>query len=133
MLQTEWQNAIYSVGGNDVKKWPLQLRRSTPDILSSSNNGTTLQQHEMGLMQERNLPSSPSSSLYSPRAKNSFMKSSLVQVNAKKQLLTGQAGLDNSRGLLQLVQSISLVAVSIDHSLQLMLPADSFLSGKIIF
>lgn len=125
----EWQNAIYTVGGNDVKKWPLQLRRSTPDILSSSANGTSLQQHEMGLIQERNLPSSPSSSLYSPRAKSSFMKSGLGQANTKKQLLAGQTGVDNSRGLLQLVQSISLVGVSIDHSLHLMFPADSSFSG----
>ncbi|ONK75293.1 uncharacterized protein A4U43_C03F15350 [Asparagus officinalis] len=125
----EWQNAIYSVGGNDVKKWPLQLRRSTLNILSSSTNGTSLQQHEMGLIQERNLPPSPSSSLYSPRAKTSYMKSGLGQGNTKKQLLAGQTGADNSRGLLQLVQSISLVGVSIDHSLYLMLPADSSSSG----
>lgn len=121
----EWQNAIYSVGGNDVKKWPIQLRRSTPDVLSSGTNGTSLQQHEMGLIQERNLPSSPSSSLYSPRAKNNFIKSGLGQANTKKQLLAGQTGMDNSRGLLHLVQSISLVGVSMDHSLHLMLPADS--------
>ena len=86
----------------------------------------------MGLIPERNLPSSPSSSLYSPRAKGSFIKSSLGQANTKKQLLAGQSGMDNSRGLLQLVQSISLVGVSIDHSLQLMLPADSSSFGKFL-
>ena len=87
----------------------------------------------MGLIPERNLPSSPSSSLYSPRAKGSFIKSSLGQANTKKQLLAGQSGMDNSRGLLQLVQSISLVGVSIDHSLHLMHPADSSSFGKCPF
>ncbi|KAJ6828113.1 mediator of RNA polymerase II transcription subunit 13 [Iris pallida] len=125
----EWQNAIYSVGGSDVKKWTRQLRRSIPDSLSSNTNGSGIQQQEMGLIQERNLPSSPSSSLYSPRAKSSFVKGVLGQTNTKNKLLAGQTGPDNSRGLLQFVQSISLVGVSIDHSMHLILPADSSAGG----
>lgn len=58
------------------------------------------------------------------------MKSGLGQTNTKKQLLSGQTGVDNSRGLLQLVQSISLVGVSIDHTLHLLFPVDSSSSGK---
>ncbi|URE18793.1 Mediator complex subunit 13 C-terminal [Musa troglodytarum] len=120
----EWQNAIYSFGGNDIKKWPLQLRRSTPDGVTSSNNGSSLQQHDLVMIQERNLPSSPSPSLYSPHSKSSFTKSGMGQPNSKKQILVGQTGVDSSRSSLQLVQSISLVGVSIDHSLQLILQAD---------
>ncbi|KAJ6837568.1 mediator of RNA polymerase II transcription subunit 13 [Iris pallida] len=125
----EWQNAIYLVGGSDVKKWTLQLRRPIPDSLSSNTNGSGLQQQEMGLIQERTLPSSPSSSLYSPRAKSSFVKGVSGQTNTKSKLLAGQTGSDNSRGLLQFVQSISLVGVSIDHSMHLILPADSSTGG----
>ncbi|XP_020091432.1 mediator of RNA polymerase II transcription subunit 13 isoform X2 [Ananas comosus] len=126
----EWQKAIYSFGGNEVKKWPLQLRRSIPDGIPSNINGTSLQQQEMGLLQERNLPSSPSATLYSPHSKSSFMKGSLGQPSTKKQLLGGQTGVDSSKGgLLQLVQSISLVGVSIDHSLHLILQADISSSG----
>ncbi|KAJ0968254.1 hypothetical protein J5N97_025171 [Dioscorea zingiberensis] len=121
----EWQRAIYSVGGGEVKKWPLQFRRSAPDGISSSSSASSLQQQDMGLIQDRNLPSSPSPSLYSPHAKpSSFMKGGLGQANSKKQLLTGQTPTDSSRGFLHLVQSITLVGVSIDHCLNLITPAD---------
>lgn len=117
----EWQKAIYSVGGNDVKKWSIQLRRAMPDGVLSSNSG--IEQQEMGLIQERALPSSPSP-LYNPHSKSNFMKVSLGQTNAKKQILGGQSGLDSSKGLLQLARSISLVSVSVDHTLHLILPSD---------
>ncbi|GMI88711.1 Mediator of RNA polymerase II transcription subunit 13, GRAND CENTRAL, MACCHI-BOU 2 [Hibiscus trionum] len=124
----EWQKAIYSVGGSEVKKWPLQLRRSVPDGMPASTNGTSLDQQEMSLIQERTLPSSPSP-LYSPHTKASFMKGGLGQTAARKQLLSGQTLVDNSRGLLQWVQSISFVSVSVDHSLHLVLQADSVSPG----
>ncbi|XP_072986939.1 mediator of RNA polymerase II transcription subunit 13 [Typha latifolia] len=125
----EWQKAIYSFGGNEVRKWPLQLRRSIPEGIPSNANGTSLQQQEIGLLQERNLPSSPSASLYGPHSKPSFMKGALGQSSTKKQLLAGQTGMDISKGLLQLVQSISLVGVTLDHSLHLILQADMSSSG----
>ncbi|XP_077214346.1 RNA polymerase II transcription mediator isoform X2 [Tasmannia lanceolata] len=126
----EWQKAIYSVGGNEVKKWPLQLRRSVPDGIPSGSNGTSLQQQEISLIQERPLPSSPNPSLYSPHSKSSsFMKGGLGQINTRKQLLAGQTAVDSSRGMFQWVQSISLVGISIDHSLHLIFPADIPSSG----
>ncbi|GAV80055.1 LOW QUALITY PROTEIN: Med13_C domain-containing protein, partial [Cephalotus follicularis] len=119
----EWQKAIYTVGGSEIKRWPLQ-RRSVPDGIAPSSNGSSLQQQEMSLIQERTLPSSPSP-LYSPHSKASgFMKGSLGQPNTRKQLLGGHTVVDNSRGLLQWVQSISFVAISIDHSLHLVYQAD---------
>jgi mediator of RNA polymerase II transcription subunit 13 len=42
----------------------------------------------------------------------------------RKQLLPGQTMMDASRGALHWVQSISLVGISIDHSLHLILSAD---------
>ncbi|OVA06369.1 Mediator complex [Macleaya cordata] len=126
----EWQKAIYSVGGNEVKKWPLQLRRSVPDGISASSNGSSLHQQEMSLIQERTLPSSPSPSMYSPQTKSSsFIKGGLGQTNTRKQLMGGQAAVDSSRGMFQWVQSISLVGVSIDHSLHLILQADTSFPG----
>ncbi|XP_075102287.1 mediator of RNA polymerase II transcription subunit 13-like isoform X3 [Nicotiana tabacum] len=98
----EWQKALYAVGGSEVKKWSLQLRRSVPDGMSASSNGTSLQQQEIG---------------------------GLEQPSTRKQLIGGQGMVDNSRGLLQWVQSISFVSVSIDHSLQLMLQADLMSHG----
>jgi mediator of RNA polymerase II transcription subunit 13 len=119
----EWQKAIYSFGGNEVKKWPVQLRRSIPEGIPSNSNGPALQQQDMGLMQDRNMPSSPSP-LYSPHAKSSFMKGALGQSGNKKQILVEQAGMDSSKGSLHLVRSISLVAISQDHSLHLTCQAD---------
>ncbi|KAL4343391.1 mediator of RNA polymerase II transcription subunit 13 [Arachis ipaensis] len=120
----EWQKAIYSVGGSEMKKWPMQLRKSMSDGLSATSNGSSLQQPEMSMIPERALPSSPSP-LYSPHAKpTGFMKGSLGQPAARKQLMAGHM-VDNSRGLLHWAQSISFVSVSMDHTLQLVLPADS--------
>ncbi|KAF9688587.1 hypothetical protein SADUNF_Sadunf01G0003800 [Salix dunnii] len=121
----EWQKAIYSVGGSEVKKWPLQLRRSIPDGMAASTNGASLQQQEMSLIQERTLPSSPSP-LYSPHSKVSgYMKGGLGQTSSRKQLMGGHAAADNSRGMLQWMQSISFVTISMDHSLHLLLQADT--------
>ncbi|CAK7339089.1 unnamed protein product [Dovyalis caffra] len=121
----EWQKAIYSVGGSEVKKWPLQLRRSMPDGMAASTNGASLQQQEMSLIQERTLPSSPSP-LYSPHSKASgYMKGGLGQPSSRKQLMGGHATVDHSRGMLQWVQSISFVTISVDHSLHLLFQADT--------
>ncbi|XP_047318998.1 mediator of RNA polymerase II transcription subunit 13 isoform X2 [Impatiens glandulifera] len=121
----EWQKALYSVGGSEVKKWPLQLRRPVPDGILANSNGPSLQEQEMSLMQERNLPSSPSP-LYSSHSKSSgFMKGGLSQSATRKQLMSGHHPIaDHSRGLLQYVQSISFVSVSLDHTLNLVLQAD---------
>jgi mediator of RNA polymerase II transcription subunit 13 len=114
-----------------MKKWPLQLRRSAPDGMPSGSNGTSLQQQEMNLIQDRALPSSPSP-LYSPHSKASgFIKGGLGSAAARKQLIGGHTMVDNSRGLLQWVQSISFVAISIDHSLQLVHQADSSSPGEL--
>ncbi|XP_014626292.1 mediator of RNA polymerase II transcription subunit 13-like isoform X3 [Glycine soja] len=127
----EWQKAIYSVGVSEMKRWPLQLRKSMSDGMSATSNGSSLQQSDMSLIPERTLPSSPSP-LYSPHTKSpGFMKGSLGQPTARKQLIGGHSMVDNSRGLLHWAQSISFVAVSMDHTLQLVLPADSSTPGYI--
>lgn len=120
---------MYSAGGPEVKKWSLQLRRSLPDGIAPSSNGTALQQQEMSLMQDRPSSANP---LYSSHAKASaFMKGGIGQASSRKQLMGGHSVLDNSKGLLQWVQSISFVSVSIDHSLQLVFQADSTSPGKL--
>ncbi|KAL5563620.1 hypothetical protein UlMin_033367 [Ulmus minor] len=121
----EWQKAINSVGGSEVKKWPLQLRRSVSDGIPSNNNGSTLQQQqEMSLMQERTLPSSPSPLYSSSHSKSGFMKGGLGQPAGRKQIISGPNVIDSSKGLLQWVLSISFVAISVDHSLHLVSQAD---------
>ncbi|KAL6994249.1 hypothetical protein U1Q18_012356 [Sarracenia purpurea var. burkii] len=126
----EWQKSLYSVGGSEVKKWPLQLRRSAPDGMLASSNGTSLQEQEMNLIQERTLPSSPSP-LYSSHSKASgLIKGGLGQPSARKQLMGGPSLMDHTRGLLQWVQSISFISVSVDHSLNLIFQADSASPGS---
>ncbi|XP_050371500.1 mediator of RNA polymerase II transcription subunit 13 isoform X3 [Argentina anserina] len=126
----EWQKAINSVGGSEVKKWHLQLRRSVSDGMSASSNGPSLQQQEMSLIQERNLPSSPGPMYGSPHSKMSgYMKGGLGQPSARKQLMGAHTLIDNSRSLLQWVQSISFITIAIDHSLQLVCQADILSPG----
>lgn len=120
----EWQKALYSVGGSEVKKWPLQLRRSAPDGMLASSNGPSLPDQEMNLIQERNLGPSPSP-LYSSHSKTSgFVKGGIGQPSSRKQLMGGSPVIEQSRGLLQWAQSITFVSVSVDHSLHLVLQAD---------
>lgn len=127
----EWQKAIYSVGGSEMKRWPLQLRKSLSDGVSSTSNGSSLQQPDMSLIPERTLPSSPSP-LYSPHPKpTGFIKGNLGQSAGRKQMMGGHSTVDNSRGLLHWAQSISFVTVSMDHTLQPVLPADSSSPGYV--
>lgn len=126
----EWQKAIYSVGGSEMKKWTLQLRRPLSDGMPASSNGTSLQSQDMNLIQERSLASS-ANPLYGAHSKTSgFMKAGLGQPAARKQLMGGLSLVDNSRGLLQWVQSISFVTISVDHTLHLIHQADSLSPGK---
>ncbi|KAI3822938.1 hypothetical protein L1987_10539 [Smallanthus sonchifolius] len=117
----EWKKALYLIGGSEVKKWSLQLRRSVPDGMAASSNGGP-QQQEMSIIQDRNLQS---------HAKGStFMKGGLGQSLGRKPLLGGDSSgghiaMDSSKGLLQWVQSITFISVSVDHSLQLVYQADS--------
>lgn len=121
----EWQKAIFAVGGNEVKKWPVQLRRFSPDGTSASGSGSTLQQQEINMIQDRALISpNPSSSSYSSHSKSSsFIKGSLGQANTRKQAMPGNSQ-DIPKGAFQWVQNISLVGLCIDHSLQLVCPVE---------
>lgn len=89
--------------------------------MAASSNGGPLQQQEMSIIQDRNLQSHAKGSTY--------MKAGLGQPLGRKQLLGGGGSshitMDNSKGLLQWVQSITFVSVSVDHSLQLIYQADS--------
>ncbi|KAM1802692.1 hypothetical protein ACFX12_028754 [Malus domestica] len=121
----EWQKAINSVGGSEVKKWHLQLRRSVSDGMSASSNGPSMQQQEMSMIQERTLPSSPGPLYGSSHSKMSgYIKGGLGQPSVRKQLMGAQL-MDSSRSLLQWVQSISFVTIAIDHSLHLVFQADT--------
>lgn len=103
-----------------MKKWPLQLRRSVRDGIPASSNSTSLEQQELSLIQE---------TLHYAKA-SGFMKGDLGKPAARKKLMGGQTLVDCSRGLLQWVQSISFVAISVDHSLNLVSQADSSSPGK---
>lgn len=117
-----------------MKKWNLQLRRSVSDGMSASSNGPSLQQQEMSLIQERNLPSSPGPLYGSPHSKMSgYMKGGLGQPSARKQLMGAHTLIDSSRSLLQWVQSITFVTIAIDHSLQLVFQADIPSPGDFFF
>lgn len=118
----EWQKALYAVGGSEMKKWSLQLRRSIADGLPTSNNGTSLQQQDIG-MQERTM-ASPNPSYNSHSKASSFTKGSLGQSSTRKQIIGGPSMVDNTRGLHQWVHSICFVSITVDHSLQLVHQAD---------
>ncbi|XP_040994670.1 mediator of RNA polymerase II transcription subunit 13-like isoform X3 [Juglans microcarpa x Juglans regia] len=115
----EWQKAINSIGGSEVKKWPLQLRQSVHNGIPASSDSTSLEQQELSLIQE---------TLHYAKA-SGFIKGDLGKPAARKKLMCGQTLVDCSRGLLQWVQSISFVAISVDHSLNLVSQEDSSSPG----
>ncbi|KAJ0242394.1 Mediator of RNA polymerase II transcription subunit 13 [Hirschfeldia incana] len=118
----EWQKAIYSAGGPELKKWPIQLRRSAPSGVATNTNGPSLQQHDLSLIQER---ASSTSTLYSSHSKPStFVKGSMGHSAGRKQTLGGQTVSGTPRGLFQWVHSISFASISLDHSLHFVLPAE---------
>ncbi|EPS70346.1 hypothetical protein M569_04407, partial [Genlisea aurea] len=137
----EWHKALFAAGGSDVKKWSLQLRRSSSDLTPANSNGNPMQQQDIGILPERVLPSSSSSSsspnpLYNPHAKAStFMKGGggggvgIGQSSSSRKLVGGHAVFDNTKGLLQWVQSVSFISVAIDHSLHLVFQSDLASSG----
>ncbi|KAL0796493.1 hypothetical protein Bca101_067870 [Brassica carinata] len=118
----EWQKAIYSAGGPEIKKWPIQLRRSAPSGVATSSNGSSLQQHDLSLIQER---ASSTSTLYGSHSKpSSFVKGGMGQSGGRKQTMSGQTISGTPRGLFQWVHSISFASISLDHSLHFVLPAE---------
>ncbi|CDY08238.1 BnaA05g13810D [Brassica napus] len=118
----EWQKAIYSAGGPDIKKWPIQLRRSAPSGIATSSSVSSLQPPDMSLIQER---ASSSSTLYSSHSKPSnFVKGSMGQSAGRKPIMGGQTISGTPRGLFQWVHSISFTSISLDQSLHLVLPAE---------
>ncbi|XP_010534871.1 PREDICTED: mediator of RNA polymerase II transcription subunit 13-like [Tarenaya hassleriana] len=125
----EWQKAIFTAGGPEIKKWPIQLRRSVPTGIATNSNGTSLQQQDLSLIQERSLPSS-TSNLYTSHAKPStFVKGGIGQAAGRNQIMGTQTVADTPRGLLQCVHSISFASISLDHSLHFVYPAESVSPG----
>ncbi|XP_010552283.1 PREDICTED: LOW QUALITY PROTEIN: mediator of RNA polymerase II transcription subunit 13-like [Tarenaya hassleriana] len=125
----EWQKAIFLAGGPDIKKWPIQLRQSVHTGIAANSNGTSLQQQDLSLIQDRSLPSS-TSNLYTSHAKPStFVKGGIGQTAGRKQIMGTQPVADIPRGLLQWVRSISFASVSLDHSLHFVYPVESVSPG----
>lgn len=123
----EWQKAISAVGGDEMKKWPVQLRRFAPDGTSASSGGSTIQPQEINMIHDRTMPPSPStaSSIYGSHSKTSnFIKGNVGQPNTRKQVISGHSQ-ESSKGAFQWVQNISLVGLCIDHSLQLLAQVDA--------
>ncbi|WZY96713.1 hypothetical protein YC2023_069042 [Brassica napus] len=118
----EWQKAIYTAGGPEIKKWPIQLRRSAPSGVATNSNGPSLQQHDLSLIQER---ASSTSTLYGSHSKPStFVKGGMGHSAGRKQTMGGQTISGTPSGLFQWVHSISFASISLDHSLHFVLPAE---------
>ncbi|KAJ7531433.1 hypothetical protein O6H91_14G043800 [Diphasiastrum complanatum] len=120
----EWHRALTTLGGDDVRSWPVQICPSVSDQMVSTAL-TSIQQRELTTVSERNLglassgPASPSTStlLTSRNIGSGFVKGDRVHGSSTK-LLT------SSNNLMQLVQSISFVTIRVDHSLQILYNSD---------
>lgn len=129
----EWQKAVFTVGGSEMRKWPVQIWHQPMDTSGMSGSSSSLQPQDTTALSERtlalasNMPSSPgpSSSVFTSRTKPSnFVKAEIGSSTSRKQTGGGHGQNDVYRGAFHLVQSISFVTVIIEHSLQLMGPND---------
>lgn len=134
LLSTEWHRVILSVGCDDVRKWPVQIRHSPNDLSGSAGTGSTC---DMGLMSDRALglsssgptSPSPSSSSFGGRSKTTaYSKSgadlSSSQARRQGQVMSQIAAPEPAKGPFQWVHSISLVSVRVDHNLQIVTTSD---------
>jgi len=122
------------MGGDDVRKWPVQIRHPHSD---SSNSGAGAgSTSDMGLMTERALglagsgpaSPSPSSSSFGGRGKTSAYKSG-ADMNSSLNRRQGAAtnhmlAAEPSKGAFKWVHSISLLSVRVDQSLQIVSTTD---------
>ena len=130
----EWHRVIQSMGGDDVRKWPVQIRHPHSD---SSNSGAGAgSTSDMGLMTERALglagsgpaSPSPSSSSFGGRGKTSAYKSGAdmtSSLNRRQGAATNHMlAAEPSKGAFKWVHSISLLSVRVDQSLQIVSTTD---------
>lgn len=124
----EWQKAVFTVGGMEVRKWPVQIWQQPSDSSCVVGSSSSLQPQDVSTLVERTMtlgggmPSSPgpSSSVFMSRNKPSnFVKTELGSSVTRKQGGISHGHNDACRGAFHLVQSVSFVNIMLDHSLQM--------------
>ncbi|CAM6096613.1 unnamed protein product [Calypogeia fissa] len=115
----EWYRTVMTMGGDESRKWPLQLWPG------AATGNSSMQSQDMGLHSDRTLglatsssrPPSPNpASSFSSRSKPLGMPMNLPRRQGQG-LGASQLPME-SKGPFQWVNSISLVSVRVEHSLQ---------------
>eukprot|EP00250_Pteridium_aquilinum_P013407 c21321_g1_i1 orf=428-6595(+) len=123
----EWQKAVFTVGGVEVRKWPVQIWPQQSDN-SGVGSSSSLHAQDVSTLAERamtlggGMPSSPgpSSSVFMSRNKPSnFVKTEMGGSSMRKQVGSGHGQSDTCRGAFHLVHSVSFVSIMLDHTLQI--------------
>ncbi|BBM96962.1 mediator of RNA polymerase II transcription subunit 13 [Marchantia polymorpha subsp. ruderalis] len=123
----DWYRTVMLMGGDDSRRWPVQLWPGALNGNSSLQNQDIayLSDRTLGLASSSSRPPSPNpSSSYTSRNKSSGMGMNLPRRQGQGLGLgSSQSGLD-SKGLFQWVSSISLVSVRVEHALQTICVSD---------
>ncbi|MCO5585901.1 hypothetical protein L7F22_039835 [Adiantum nelumboides] len=125
----EWQKAVLTVGGAEVRKWPVQIWQQQSDNNAVTGSSGSLHAQDVSTLAERamslggGMPSSPApSSLFLSRNKPAnFVKTEMGGSSIRKQAGSGigHGQADACRGAFHLVHSISFVYCMLDHTLQI--------------
>ncbi|KAI5059150.1 hypothetical protein GOP47_0025469 [Adiantum capillus-veneris] len=125
----EWQKAVFTVGGAEVRKWPVQIWQQQSDNNTVTGNSSSLHAQDVSTLAERamalggGMPSSPGpSSLFLSRSKPAnFVKTEMGGSSMRKQAGSGigHGQVDACRGAFHLIHSISFVNCMLDHTLQI--------------
>jgi mediator of RNA polymerase II transcription subunit 13 len=131
----EWNRVIMSIGGDEVCKWPLQIRHSQQDSSTGGLGGMACSS-EVGMLSDSALglagsgPASPNpSSSFGVRGKTTtanYGKGSGSDLRRQGGQVINQvvAPPEPPKGAFQWVQSISLVSLCVDQSLQIVTTPD---------
>jgi mediator of RNA polymerase II transcription subunit 13 len=144
VLCAEWNRVIMSIGGDEVCKWPLQIRHSQQDSSTGGLGGMACSS-EVGMLSDSALglagsgPASPNpSSSFGVRGKTTtanYGKGSGSDLRRQGGQVINQvvAPPEPPKGAFQWVQSISLVSLCVDQSLQIVTTPDGLsISGVLL-
>ncbi|KAL2651163.1 hypothetical protein R1flu_019291 [Riccia fluitans] len=121
----DWYRTVTSIGGDESRRWPLQLWPGANSNTSQSQDFGYLTDRTLGLANSSSMPPSPTpSSSYTSRNKSSGLGMNLPRRQGQGLGMGSSLNGADSKGSFQWVNSISLVSVRVEHALQAVCVSD---------
>ncbi|KAL3700535.1 hypothetical protein R1sor_018557 [Riccia sorocarpa] len=120
----DWYRTVMSIGGDESRRWPLQLWPGTSNT-SQSQDFPYLSDRTLGLANSTSMPPSPTPpSSYTSRNKSSGLGMNVPRRQGQGLSMNSSLAAVDSKGSFQWVNSISLASVRVEHALQAVCVSD---------